>query len=123
MSGRPWHRPPPLLTADPAAVLDYELAQEKAAAFGRLGRQFEAALAALEAFDRDHPPASGHDADRKAARVALVNAAGHALWCFVVQREACGLRDSRQVLRDYRVPPDVVARMGISRSPKAPRGA
>jgi hypothetical protein len=122
MSGGSWQRQPPRLAADPAAVLDYELAQEKASAFGRLGRQFEAALAALEAFDREQPPGLGQDADRKAARAALLNTAGHALWCFVVQREACGLRDSRQVFRDYRVPPEVVARMGISRSPKAPRG-
>ncbi len=36
-----------------------------------------------------------------------------ALWHFVVQREACGLRDMRYVLRDYRVPPEVAARMGV----------
>jgi hypothetical protein len=30
-----------------------------------------------------------------------------------VQREACGLRDMRHVLRDYRVPPEVAARMGV----------
>jgi hypothetical protein len=33
--------------------------------------------------------------------------AGHALWMFVVQREACGLRDSRTVMRDYNVPGEV----------------
>jgi hypothetical protein len=117
MTMGPWQRlQAPRLAADPAAVLDYELAQEKAAAFGRLGRRFEAALAALEAFDREHALDSGADAVRKAARTALLNAAGHALWCFVVQREACGLRDSRQVFRDYRVSPEVIARMGVSRS-------
>jgi hypothetical protein len=31
----------------------------------------------------------------------------------MVQREACGLRDSRQVMRDYRVPIEVQYRMGI----------
>ena len=40
------------------------------------------------------------------------NAASLALWHFVVQREACGLRDLRYVLRDYRVPHEVYARMG-----------
>ncbi len=117
MSGRSWQRQPPRLAADPAAVLDYELAQEKASAFGRLGRQFEAALAALADFDRAHLPDAAADPRRKAARAALLDTAGHALWCFVVQREACGLRDSRQVFRDYRVPPEVIARMGVSRRP------
>jgi hypothetical protein len=32
---------------------------------------------------------------------------------FVVQREACGLRDSRAVMRDYAVPPEVQVRMGL----------
>ena len=38
--------------------------------------------------------------------------AGHALWMFVVQREACGLRDSRTVMRDYNVPGEVQQCMG-----------
>ena len=45
--------------------------------------------------------------------MALVTEASVALWQFVVQREACGLRDMRYVLRDYRVPPEVAARMGV----------
>jgi hypothetical protein len=31
----------------------------------------------------------------------------------VVQREACGLRDPRPVMRDYRVPAEVQNRMGV----------
>jgi hypothetical protein len=31
---------------------------------------------------------------------------------FVVQREACGLRNSRTVMRDYNVPGEVQKRMG-----------
>jgi hypothetical protein len=42
-----------------------------------------------------------------------------ALWHFIVQREACGLRDMRYVLRDYRVPPEVAARMGALAGPPA----
>ena len=45
-------------------------------------------------------------------RKALIAKAGHALWLFVVQRESCGLRDLRQLLRDYHVPAEVHARMG-----------
>ena len=54
-----------------------------------------------------------------AARTPLVSAASSALWHFVVQREACGLRDMRYVLRDYRVPPEVAARMGVMPQTKA----
>jgi hypothetical protein len=95
----------------PAAALDYEIAQEKAAALGRLGRRLESALLALAQFDQVH--AMMDEADALQRRV-LVADAGQALWHFVVQRESCGLRDSRQVMRDYRVPSEVQYRMGIS---------
>jgi hypothetical protein len=87
-------------------ALDYEIAQEQATALGRLGRALEAALAALADYDR----ANGA---RDAARRRLVQEASDALWCFIVQREACGLRDPRPVMRDYRVPAEVYARMGV----------
>jgi hypothetical protein len=94
---------------DNATALDYEIAQEKAATLGRLGRGLEAALAALREFD-----AQPREADQRTQeRRALVAEAGHALWMFVVQREAIGLRDSRQLMRDYGVPPEVQGRMGM----------
>ena len=94
-----------------ADLLEHEFAQEKASALGRLGRALEAAIASLARFDaeerRDVAPGQGGQ-----LRAALVAEASVALWHFVVQREACGLRDMRHVLRDYRVPPEVAARMG-----------
>jgi hypothetical protein len=72
----------------------------------------EAALATLRTFDDAHPPSSILPTDPQARR-ALVDAAGHALWMFVVQREACGLRDSRAIMREYKVPPEVQHRMGV----------
>jgi hypothetical protein len=36
---------------EPGAALEYEIAREKAASLGRLGRRLEAALEALSAFD------------------------------------------------------------------------
>jgi hypothetical protein len=93
-------------------ILDYEVAQEQASALGRMGRALEAALAALREFDAVHPradtPASPHGERR-----TLVAKAGHALWMFVVQREACGLRDSRSIMREYKVPAEVQQCMGI----------
>jgi uncharacterized protein DUF6665 len=93
----------------PANLLDYEIAQEKAAALGRLGRALERSLADLREFD-----AAPREASKEArqARHRLVAAAGSALWHFIVQREACGLRDARQVMRDYGVPAEVHDRMG-----------
>ena len=102
-----------------ADLLEDELAQEKAAALGRLGRALEASLEALARFDagKDTP-----SAERRQAHASLVAQASLALWHFVVQREACGLRDMNYVLRDYRVPPEVAARMGVlPEQPMRPR--
>jgi hypothetical protein len=99
---------------NPAAALDYEIAREKASALGRLGRRLEAALAALTAFDAQvDEEEAGSPVLRRERRDALVAAAGEALWMFIVQREACGLRDSTRAMRDYGVPADVRLRMGI----------
>ena len=95
----------------PVDLLEDEFAQEKASALGRLGRALEAKLALLAEFDaglQGETPSS----ESRQLRAALVAEAIVALWHFVVQREACGLRDMRYVLRDYRVPPEVAARMG-----------
>ena len=95
----------------PVNVLDHEIAQEQAAALGRMGRGLEAALAKLREFDSAHPRA-GAPASAQARRT-LVMEAGYALWMFVVQREACGLRDCRTVMRDYNVPGEVQQHMGV----------
>jgi Family of unknown function (DUF6665) len=92
------------------ATLEYEIAQERAAALGRLGRRLEAALAALAACPRTAT------SDRK-IRDSLVEQAGYALWLFVVQREACGLNDSAQVMQNYGVPNEVYARTGPLATP------
>jgi hypothetical protein len=107
-------RPPPASSSSRRSgidALDYEIAQEQAAALGRGGRVLEAALAALADFDRGGA-GPGH-ANPAPTRAALVAAASYALWCFMVQREAIGLRDPRPVLRDYRVPAEVHNRMGM----------
>jgi len=106
-----------MLTANPAAALEYELAQERASALGRLGRQLETALAQLRAFDA----ARTGDPHEAAKREALLADTAVVLWNFVVQREACGLRDSNRVMSDYGVPREVWLRMGIFPTPRAPR--
>ena len=96
---------------EPAELLADEFIQEKASALGRLGRALEASLAALAAFDAGGCQVSSA-AEYRRMRASLVAEASIALWHFVVQREACGMRDLRYVLRDYRVPHEVSARMG-----------
>ncbi len=47
-------RPPGAFArTEPVVALDYEIAQERASALGRLGRALEAALAALAEYDND----------------------------------------------------------------------
>jgi hypothetical protein len=103
------------LDRTPVDVLHYEIAQEQAVALGRMGRALEAALAKLREFDTAQPR-SGAPASAQQARHILMTEAGHALWMLVVQREACGLRDSRTVMREYNVPDEVQRCMGQSPS-------
>jgi hypothetical protein len=93
-------------------TLEYEIAEERASALGRLGRRLEAALAALAAC----PPTA---VSEREVRDNLVREAGYALWLFVVQREACGLNDSAHVMQTYGVPSEVYARMGPSAMPSS----
>lgn len=81
-------------------VLEYEVLQEKASTLGRLTDNFVKALAAFNASPEDE---------------LLLDAAGDALWYFVIQRELCGLRNTESVLRDYRVPAALRLRMGVAR--------
>lgn len=83
----------------PLDALNYEIAGEKASSLGRAGRRLEAALATLA------------NAEGEGLRAARAEAAD-ALWHYLVQREAMGLRDQRAILREYRVPPEVEAMMG-----------
>jgi hypothetical protein len=99
-----------------ADALDYEIAQEQAAALGRLGRALEAALAALAGYDRvqgeGREDLAALASSGTAVRARLVRDASYALWSFIIQREASGLRDERQIVRDYGVPGEVWSRMG-----------
>lgn len=82
------------------SVLEAELAAERAIALGRLGREAQAALAALDAARSSE----GHP--------ALVRAAAHAVWGYFVQRETCGLLDHAAVIAEYAIPAEVLARVG-----------
>ena len=96
-------------------VLEYEIRQEQAATIGRLAQELRDALDALATFHR-HAYSANPAADRSdPLRVRLVDAAAYALWNFVVQRECSGFRQTEQVLKDYAVPAEVRAKMGVIR--------
>jgi hypothetical protein len=103
----------------PLDILHYEIVQEQASALGRMGHTLEQALARLREFDAAHS-LSEVPAAMPPARRKLVMEAGHALWMFVVQREASGLRDSRHIMRTYNVPGEVQLCMGFASSPSKP---
>jgi hypothetical protein len=81
------------------AALQGEIAQEQAAALGRMGRKAEAALAALKAHEGE-------------GRAEVLKKAADAVWCFFVQREVMGLRDRAQIVADYQIPREVMVRLG-----------
>jgi hypothetical protein len=96
-------------------VLEYELRQEQAATIGRLARELRDALDALDTFDRQRSSGATPADKRDPQRARLVDAASYALWNFVVQRECCGFRWTDQILKDYAVPGEVRAKMGVMR--------
>jgi len=85
-------------------VLKHEVAEEKAGALGRSGRLLELALERYR----------NHDA-RDAQRERLLWDLIERVEAFVIHREACGLRDSRSVLKFYDVPREAIAHVGARR--------
>ena len=88
-----------------SSVLDHEMLEEKARSLAILARQLEQALARLG----DAPAAPDP------AREALVADAADRAWSFMIQRELCGLRDWPDVIAYYRIPPEVLVRIGAGR--------
>jgi len=70
------------------------------ASLGRAGKKVETTLAAL----REHPGGEG--------RPEALRAAADAVWAFLVQREAMGLRDRVYIVAHYGVPREVLSRLG-----------
>jgi hypothetical protein len=93
-------------------ALKQEVAEEKAGALGRCGRRLEHALGLF----RGHETSNDSRAD--ARRERLLWDLAERVEALVVQREACGLRDSRHVLRFYDIPREAIARVG-TRRPKS----
>lgn len=94
-----------------SAALEQEVLAEKAGTLARLGTVLERRLKRLAEFEV--AAASGqHAGTGEALRDRLVAEAGEALWHVVIQRELCGLRNTRAFYEGYRVPKAVMLRMG-----------
>lgn len=76
-----------------------EIRSEMASALGRIGRTFEDLLAQLSKQDA---------ASEKYPE--LLKEARLYYWYLIVQRESIGLRNHEQVIREYKVPPEVLQR-------------
>lgn len=83
-------------------AIEAAVAAEKAASLGHAGHRLERALAALRATKGERP------------REELVDEAAELAWGFLIQRELCGLRDREQVITDFAIPPEVIARIGAT---------
>ena len=84
--------------------IETEIVAEKASALGHHGRLAQRAVAALHAFDAAPEPG--------VERLSLVKTAAREVWKYFIQRELCGLRDQREVIREYRIPQEVLMRLG-----------
>lgn len=82
-------------------LLESEMLADKASSLGHHGRLVERAMAELRAFEG--PPEE---------RLNLVKKAAREVWAFFVQREICGLRDQKEIVRFYDIPPEVLVRLG-----------
>ncbi len=105
-------RPPKSLSPSYSAsgalsALEYELLSERADALGRHGLKVEKAIAALQALESSETTLE--------RREQLLDDAADAVWAFFIQREMCSLRDSRDAVKRYGIPRQVMARLGIVR--------
>ena len=97
----PGHRPKVGNAEDALGLLNHEIAGEMASALGRAGRKVEATLAVLRGFDGD-----------ASLRPPLVKDAAEAVYAYFIQRELCGMRRHQDVIREYAIPGEVLARLG-----------
>jgi len=91
----------PTLTRESALDgLDAEIIAEQASALARAGRRLESAL--VELSDYGAAPRN-----LETDRSEVLAEARTALWYLIVQREACGFRNTAEVMAAYRVPVEV----------------
>jgi hypothetical protein len=104
-------RPPKHAGSTSSAVVnavEAEVIAEQAASLARAARRIEKALATLAAFDGGQPlpaPEPGRSVLR--TRAEILAEAREALWFLIVQREACGFRNTEEVMAAYAIPAEI----------------
>ena len=81
-----------------------EIVAEQASALGHQGRKVEKLLAALRAAEEAGDAEACADLTRRAARE---------VWAFFVQREMCGMRNHKSVIKEMQIPRAVLLRLGV----------
>lgn len=95
---------PPTFLGGPGDVVDplgAEIMAEKAATLGRAGEKVEKMISLLEAHQGD-----------ETSRKLLLSRTADAVFAYFVQRELCGFRRHDGVIREYRIPREVLIRLG-----------
>jgi hypothetical protein len=100
----PQHLAEPAHVDSGEAHLRFDLLEDIDSAVGHTERDVEKSLRALREFD-----AHGGDPE---ARKPVLEAAVEAVWRLVVQHEACDLADHRELIARYRIPTEVLSRIG-----------
>ena len=78
-------------------ALEHEILAERASSLSAVERRVIHALAGLK---------TGED------RQHWLGEAQDAVWAYFVQREACGMRDHREIIKDFGIPGEVLVRLG-----------
>lgn len=84
------------------SMVEAEVLAETAASLGHHGKKVEAALMQLES-------AASDDKER------LTRAAARAVWEYFIQRELCGMRDHRLIIKEMSIPDSVLLQLGAIR--------
>ena len=103
----PQHLAEPAHVDSGEAYLKFDLLEEIDSAVGHTERDVDRTLRAL----RDHDAAGGDEDARK----RFLDAAVEATWRLIVQHEAGDLTDHRALIERYRIPAEVMSRIGGSR--------
>lgn len=83
------------------APIEAQASEEQAYSLGKSGKDVARAIARLN-----------ETAPGTSEREDCLWEASDAVWRYFIQREACGVRDHRQAVHFYRIPGEVLARLG-----------